>query len=196
MAEDRTEEIARLLQQGLDAYGESDVPVAIKAWREVLALDPDNADAIDFITTADRRSCPRDEDGDKDRVSAVQEDVVAEARRLIGEGQFEESLELLRRAAEAGEFRLELEATIELVRSNLYAVYRKSIGDLTRIPVLVAKPNEITKFNLPPDAGFLLSLVDGVTDFESLVTVSGMDTFEALRTTKNLIDVGIVRMQQ
>ena len=54
---------------------------------------------------------------------------------------------------------------------------------------------EITKFNLPKDAGFLLSLMDGVTSLDNLMTVSGMDSFEALRTTKNLIDIGIVRMQ-
>ncbi len=114
---------------------------------------------------------------------------------MIAQRQFEESFELLQRAAETGEFSLELEATVELVRANLFTIYRRSIGDLKGIPSLAADRSEITKFNLPSDAGFLLSLVDGVMDLESLVTVSGMDAFEALRTTKNLIEVGIVRMQ-
>jgi hypothetical protein len=196
MAEDITNEVASLLRRGLDAYGENDVPGAILAWREVLALDPENTDALDFIDTADRRSVPRDDDGGEGKVAVAQQRVVMEARGLIAEAQFEESYELLERAAESGEFNLDLEATIELVRANLYKAYREFVGDLKEIPELAADRSEITKFNLPTDAGFLLSLVDGVMDLESLMTVSGMDAFEALRTTKNLIDIGIVRMQK
>ena len=195
MAEKTTDEIASLLRKGLDAYGENDVPAAITAWRDVLALDPDNTEALDFIETADRRSVPRPDDTGVARAVAAQQRVVMEARGLIAEGQFEESFELLQRAAEAGEFNLDLEATIELVRANLFKAYRASVGDLKAVPTLAAEGGEITKFNLPSDAGFLLSLIDGVMDLESLMTVSGMDAFEALRTTKNLIEVGIVRMQ-
>ena len=184
-----------LLRKGLDAYGEDDVPEAILAWREVLELDPENVDALDFIKTADRRAHPRPEDSGGGRAAVAQLKVVAEARRLIAQQQFEESFELLQRAAEAGEFNLDLEATVELVRANLFTTYRDFVGDLKGVPTLAADKNEITKYNLPSDAGFLLSLVDGVMDLESLMTVSGMDAFEALRNTKNLIDVGIVRMQ-
>ena len=196
MANDTKEEIASLLRTGLDAYGENDVPGAITAWREVLALDPENTDALDFIETADRRRFPRDDDGGCGRVAVAQQRVVMEARSLIADGNFEESFELLQRAAAAGDFDLDLEATVELVRANLFKIYRDSVGDLKGIPTLAADRSEITKFNLPSDAGFLLSLVDGVMDLDSLMTVSGMDAFEALRTTKNLIDVGIVRMQE
>lgn len=114
---------------------------------------------------------------------------------MIAAEQYEESSELLRQAATTAEFSLKLEATIELVRGNLFASYRQCVGDLSGIPTLAADSAEITKFNLPKDAGFLLSLVDGATSLENLMTVSGMDSFEMLRTTKNLIEVGIVRMQ-
>ncbi len=195
MPEDTTDEIALLLRKGLDAYGDNDVSGAIAAWRGVLALEPENADALDFIETADCRKQPRPDDSKGGRAAAAQHRVVMEARRLIAEERFEESFELLQRAAEAGEFNLDLEATVELVRANLFKIYRDSVGDVKGIPTLAADRDAITKFNLPSDAGFLLSLVDGVMDLESLMTVSGMDAFEALRTTKNLIDVGIVRMQ-
>ncbi|MCP4039710.1 MAG: hypothetical protein GY733_22390, partial [bacterium] len=193
--EDRSEEIAALLQEGLDAYGEDEVGRAIDAWRKVLAIDPDQTEALEFIQTADRRSVPREEHVPTSRADRAQDDVVAEARRRISLGEFEQALDLLTSGSEGRPFSLELEATIELVRSALFMQYRLSIGDLGSIPVLVSDASEITKFNLPSNAGFLLSLLDGTTDLESLVTVSGMDTFEALRTTKNLIDVGIVTMQ-
>ncbi|MFT5442925.1 MAG: tetratricopeptide (TPR) repeat protein [Myxococcota bacterium] len=188
-------EVASLLQKGLDAYGEDNISQAMIAWREVMKLDPGNVEALDFLNTADRRATPRPENDVGNRSAAVQLDVVAEARRLMVGGQFEESFELLHRAAEASPFSLELEATIELVRSNLFASYRKAIGDLTGVLTLAADREEIAKYNLPSDAGFLLSLVDGVTDLENMMTVSGMDSFEALRLTRKLIDVGIVRLQ-
>ncbi len=193
--EDRSEEIAALLQEGLDAYGEDEVGRAIDAWRKVLAIDPDQTEALEFIQTADRRSVPREEHVATNRTDRAQDDIVAEARRRISQGEFEQALDLLMNASEGRPFSLELEATIELVRSALFMHYRLSIGDLGSIPVLASDASEITEYNLPPNAGFLLSLLDGTTDLESLVTVSGMDTFEALRTTKNLIDVGIVTMQ-
>ena len=55
MADDKTEEIASWLKQGLDAYGDSETAEAIRLWRKVLGVDPQNADAHDFIDTAERR---------------------------------------------------------------------------------------------------------------------------------------------
>ena len=115
--------------------------------------------------------------------------------RRVNVGELEEALELLLRAVEGASFSIEREATIELLRGALFRDYRASVGDLNSVPVVIADPSELTKYNLPANAGFLLSLLDGVTDLESLVTVSGMDSFEALRTTRKLIDVGLVEMR-
>lgn len=220
MADESKEQIASWLKDGLDAYGDGNTSEAIVSWRKVVAADPENVEALDFLQSADRREFPRGGKDDRrgpadradgkgeakgkdeperkdpgDRAEFAQQDVIGIARGLIASGQYEESLELLQSANEASEFSIELEATIELVRSNLFATYLKSIGDLSAVPSLVADPAEITKFNLPKDAGFLLSLVDGVTSLANLMTVSGLDSFEVLRTTNNLIDVGIVSMQ-
>ncbi|MDP6979227.1 MAG: hypothetical protein QF570_11590 [Myxococcota bacterium] len=195
MSEGRFEEIAALLQEGLDAYGEDEVGRAIAAWRKVLAIDPDHTEALDFIQTADRRSVPREESVPERKSERARDDAWAEARRQLAKGELEEALELLSRSIDGACFSLEREATIELVRSALYRDYLVTIGDLTGVPVVMADASELTKHNLPANAGFLLSLLDGVTDLENLVTVSGMDSFEALRTTRKLIDVGLVEMQ-
>ncbi len=195
MSEDRSEEVAALLKEGLDAYGEDEVGRAIAAWRKVLAIDPDHAEALDFIQTADRRSVPREESVPERRGERARDDAWAEARRQIARGELEEALELLSRSVDGATFSLQREATIELVRSALYRDYLTTIGDLAGVPVVVADAGELTNYNLPANAGFLLSLLDGVTDLENLVTVSGMDTFEALRTARKLIDVGLVEMQ-
>jgi tetratricopeptide (TPR) repeat protein len=193
MSESKEDQIARLLREGLDHYGFGETSEAIRAWKQVLSLDPGNPEAVDYIKTSDRRQHPRQNKADR-IVRAVGE-VVAEAQSLIESQQLEESLELLHSAAESDPFNLKLAATIELVRSRLVVDYRKAVGDLSAIPVMAADPEEITKFNLPPDAGFLLSMIDGATSVESLISLTGMDTFDALRTTKGLLDAEIVSMR-
>jgi hypothetical protein len=53
-------------------------------------------------------------------------------------------------------------------------------------------PDQITRFNLPADAGFMLSLIDAKTSFDELLSLSGMEPFEALRIFAGLLDAGIV----
>jgi hypothetical protein len=192
MAESRPDQIARLLQEGLNHYGEDRVGQAILAWRGVLTLAPENAEALDYIQSADRRTSPRPEDGDRG-VSALQA-VVAEARELGARKEYESALELLLGAADSSLINLELDASIELVRSRLLKQYRESVGDLESVPVLGKDPTKLTEFNLPPDVGFILSMVDGATSVTDLISLSGMDVFDVLRTVKGLIDKEIVRM--
>jgi hypothetical protein len=192
MAESRPDQIARLLQEGLNHYGEDRVGEAILAWRGVLTLAPENPEALDYIKSSDRRTSPRPEDGVRS-VSALQA-VVAEAREMGARKEYESALELLLGAADSNLINLELDASIELVRSRLLKQYRESVGDLESVPVLGKDPMELTEFNLPPDVGFILSMVDGATSVTDLISLSGMDVFDVLRTVKGLIDKEIVRM--
>ena len=87
MGNSKVEEIERLLRVGLDHYGYDEVGDAMIAWRGVLALDPGNAEAADYIKTADRRKHPRPEKTDK--VEAAQESATLEARKLIAANDFD-----------------------------------------------------------------------------------------------------------
>ncbi len=193
MEESKQEKISRLLREGLDHYGIGCVTEAMLAWKEVLTLDPDHCEAQDYIKTADRRKFPRDEPSA--RAQLVVGEIVSEAHLLVEQGDHDTALELLLSLSTSQQFDLELEATIELVRSCLHRQYLEALGDLSGIPEVATDPDQITKFNLSPDAGFLLSMVDGVTNLESLISVSGMDSFHALRTAIGLIDAGILRME-
>ena len=146
MANSNQEEIERLLQEGLDHYGYDDIAQAMKAWRAVLSLDPGNVEALDYIKTADRRKHPRPEKTDK--TEAAQESAAVAARKLIGDGELDEALDLLRSAADASQLSLELEATVELVRAILLRDYRKMMGDGSLVPEVSADMEEISKFNL------------------------------------------------
>ena len=61
-------------------------------------------------------------------------------------------------------------------------------------PRVRVPPEELLQFNLPPDAGFVLSLVDGHTRVEELVTVSGMDPFDVLHVLRHLESIGVLEI--
>lgn len=190
---DPTESKTRqLLQQGLDHYGAGEIAEAFRAWQEVLVREPDNTEALDYLESADRRSersLPPSE-----RMSDAARRVLFEASRLLDQSDFESAFDLLSSIAESGPPNLRFEATVELVRCGLFRQYRRQMVDLGRVPTLRKDPGDVAKSNLPADAGFVLSLMDGSTSLVDLISLSGMDAFAALRIVQQLLDAEIVEL--
>ncbi len=190
---ERKEEIARLLAEGLDHYGDDAIGKAIQTWRQVLELDPHNPEALDYIQTADRRDqrrLPPDE-----QMSDTCRRLVHEARARLENQDWEGALDLLRSPGENEPTVLEYEATVEVVRSRLLRSYADRVGAVDGVAVLRDGGSDITTYNLPSDAGFILSLIDGNTPLADLISLSGMDAFEALRIIGNLLDADIVEIR-
>ena len=87
---------------------------------------------------------------------------------------------------------LEAQAYLEIARAALLRFFRARAGSGDRVPFVRIAPNEVLKYNLPAPAGFLLSMIDGRISIDELLSVSGMDPFDALRALHNLLDAGIV----
>jgi hypothetical protein len=186
MSDVDAQKLSSLLQQGLELYGTGDVAQAFLLWGEVLELDPGNEEALDYMRDADRRAKPRGGNAEIGNPTLVEN-----ARRLMRSGDAEAALELLSSAP--GEHGLEHEGMIELLRAALFTGYRAELGDLGQIPQVVpGQVGELESRNLPPSVGFLLSMIDGVTPLGDLISVSGMDRFEALRAVSRLRQAGIV----
>ncbi len=190
MSESREDQIERLLAEGLDLYGLDEVSSAFVAWKKVLELDPGNAQALDYIKSADRRRFPRDEPKPASAGSPLER-----ARGLMSEGQDEQALTLLCEVSRTASIGLDGHALVELLRGVLNREYRSRIGDLSQVPVLQTDSTELTQLDLPTNAGFLISMLDGATSLEDVISVSGMDAFEALRTVTGLLDAGIVELE-
>lgn len=186
MSDGSENRVATLLQQGLELYGTGDVARAFLVWSEALELDPGNEEALDYMRDADRRTKPRG-----DSFERGGSPVVEDARRLLRSNDAEAALELLSSAPNGGS--LENEAMIELLRANLFQTYRERIGDLGQVARLVTSAvDDLHRRNLPPSAGFMLSMIDGLTPLCDLVAVSGMDRFEAMRSLCRMQEAGIV----
>ena len=84
------------------------------------------------------------------------------------------------------------EATVDLARSRRYAELRTRLGSLSSVPRLQASDADLRGYNLPPNAGFLVSMVDGMTRLSDLISVSGMDAFDVLHTLEGLVNAGLV----
>jgi len=177
-------EIRRLMARGLDLYGLGQVREATECWRRVLALDPEHAEARDFLQTASGEAeAPAPAAGDA---------VLEEAVGLLRRGQLAEGLDLLETLAGREPARLDVQAFVELARAALLRVYRQNVGNGGRVPRVRIPSDQVMKYNLPASAGFLLSLIDGQTSVDELFALSGMDPFDVLRGVSNLLDAGIV----
>jgi tetratricopeptide (TPR) repeat protein len=204
MSESEATRVERLVREGLDCFGEGEVARAIACWEEVLRLDPHHALALDYLgaARAGEDAGPGDEEFELaesgsgatsgERQERSLEALLGAAQELLRKQDLEGALALFETAAEMDSRRIEIEGYIDMVRSRLLKAYRERVGGRQTVPRLLVDLAEITRYNLHTDAGFLLSLLDGATNVEDLISLSGMNAFEALRILNNLIEAGIV----
>ena len=195
MAESNEQKIARLMAEGLDLYGQDQIERAVACWRAVLKLAPRHEVARDYLEVAGfgvdgaagRRPAPA--------ALPLASQLLGEAFTLVERGADTEALELLESAVREAPGHLEAQATLELVRAHLYQRQRVRTKGGAGVLRVKLGPQEILRFNLPPNAGFVLSMIDGHTSADELVALTSMDPFEALHTIGKLMDAGIVEVR-
>jgi hypothetical protein len=60
-------------------------------------------------------------------------------------------------------------------------MYTARIGPMDRVPVVMVPREQLRWLSIDHRAGFLLSHIDGVSNLEMILDVSGMPTLDALR---------------
>jgi hypothetical protein len=167
VAESKEERVERLLREGLDQYGMDEISSAILSWEKVLEIDPNNAGALDFLQSADRPTKPRAPR--HDNMASASTALLQEAGVLMQQAEFGAAFDLLQSASASGFSGLEFEATLDLIRSCLHRGYREQVKDLECIPRLNADSEDVTQLDLPSDAGFFLSMIDGSTSLADVI---------------------------
>ena len=193
MSDKQARRAADLTREGLEHYGRGDTAAAILAWKAAQEQDPEDATLRDYLKTADRRRARRNEAASS--AESIAWGLARDGRDLMHQGDFEGAFRLLRASLEANPGRLELEASLELARAHLFDRYRDRLGALDGVPVLRADERALTAYNLPADAGFLISLMDGATSLADLISVSGMDGFDALHVLHELLEAELVEVR-
>lgn len=123
---------------------------------------------------------------------ANDETTTDEARRLLLEGQPEEALFLLAPRLET----MPKDAEARLLSNECSAALERdcwsAIGSGSAIFGTTASAEELKGFALDHVSGFLLSLMDGVTDVDLVLDICGLPRLLALRHLRRLVVRGIV----
>ena len=185
-----------LMREGLDHYAMGDDARAIECWRRVLELEPGHPEASDYLRTAteDVEAEPADPGPEPSEAEAPEPSLLETASELLRTGEAGEALELLETLVRKEPANLAVQGRVDLARARLLDEYRGRLCDGIAVPQLRIAAEEVMKFNLPADAGFVLSSIDGTSSVNDLVDVSGMDPFEVQRTCCRLLDAGIIEV--
>jgi hypothetical protein len=120
------------------------------------------------------------------RVSA--RDPAQDMRDRFAMGDFSGSLELAERLLAANPGHVEAASMAKRCREVLFDMYASRLGDMTRSPRVVMTTEQIRWLSLDHRAGFLLSLVDGLSSVDDLLDVCGMPRLDAMRLLCSLLD--------
>jgi tetratricopeptide (TPR) repeat protein len=189
---DLGDRIESLLSEGLDHYGGGRIDRAVMCWREVLRLDPNCGEARDYLADAGAEGDPQSDKPNQGR--PYKDSLLDEAKQAIAAGDLEPAFELLELLAEQEPTDLPIQGHYELVRFELSRVYREQLGAGDRVYEIVDR-DRLFKFNLPTEAGYLASLIDGAASLDSILDMSAIDRFETVRTLVRLRGAGVIRDQ-
>ena len=120
------------------------------------------------------------------------EATIDRARRHRLAGENEEALFLLTRLLELAPLHPEGSRLAADCRQALERECLAAIGSESATLAVGVTPDELRRFSLDNVSGFLLSVMDGATDIETILDISGLPRLLALRHVRNLLDRGIV----
>lgn len=156
--------VERLLSKGLDLYGHNSVDEAVRCWQEVLQLQPDNAQALDYLDAAGAPHEPRaasaarptalvvDLNAVRQRLAAASsppaphvevvraragkpdEDASNDVAQLVEAGLFEQALQQLYTMRTRKPDDGSIAECIRLLRDRLLGQYWDTLGHLDRVP--------------------------------------------------------------
>jgi len=80
----------------------------------------------------------------------------------------------------------------ESCRGVLRQMYTARIGPLDRVPMVMVARDQLRWLSIDHRAGFVLSLIDGVSSLEMILDVTGMPELDALRILSELAQQRII----
>jgi hypothetical protein len=115
-----------------------------------------------------------------------------EARQLHANGKYEDALFVMAKLLESSPPHPEASTLSAACRTALESECLAQIGSEHAILVAASTPDQLKEFELDNVSGFLVSLLDGTTDVETVLDLSGLPRLLALRHLRDLLRRGIV----
>lgn len=107
-------------------------------------------------------------------------------------GDYTGALEIAEKLLETNPDDDAVKVVAESCRGILKQMYTARIGPLDRVPLVMVARDQLRWLSIDHRAGFVLSLVDGVSSLEMILDVSGMPELDALRILSELAQQRII----
>jgi hypothetical protein len=107
-------------------------------------------------------------------------------RDRVALGDYTGALEVAEKLLAADPANQEAATCADSCRGVLRQMYTTKIGPLDRVPVVAVARDQLRWLSIDHRAGFVLSLIDGVSTLEMLLDVSGMPELDTLRILSDL----------
>ncbi len=119
-------------------------------------------------------------------------DLLRELRERMELDDFSGAIELAQRVLELDGEDAEAVRAFARSRQQLLGLYGAKLGNLRGVPRVRMAPGEVIWLDLDHRAGFVLAQVDGVSSYEEIIEVTGMDELMALRILAQLAQNGVI----
>lgn len=126
--------------------------------------------------------------------SASDSDITKELRDRYALGDFTGALVIAESILETDPANEHARRYIQSCREVLTQMYAARLGPLDQLVTVTIPPEQITWLSLDHRAGFLLSLVDGVSSIEEILDISGMTRLEAMRIMYTLVQQNVIAL--
>jgi hypothetical protein len=121
--------------------------------------------------------------------------LLADARDRYAMGDFSGALVVVETLLEAEPGHGEAQKIAGSCRDVLLQMYSARLGPLSQVASVAIPADQIRWLSLDHRAGFLLSLVDGVSSIEEILDVSGMRHLDALRIMCTLLEQRVIAIE-
>ncbi|NLE86450.1 MAG: hypothetical protein GX607_08635 [Myxococcales bacterium] len=122
-------------------------------------------------------------------------DPLRDMRDRYATGDFSGALEVAERVLAKNPDQEEAYRCAQSCRDVLADMYASRLGGTHRRASVIMSPDQIRWLSLDHRAGFLLSIIDGVSTVDELLDICGMPKLEALRILCNLLDQQAVALE-
>lgn len=120
---------------------------------------------------------------------------VADMKDRYAMGDFTGALVIAESILENDPEDLEALRYVQSCRDVLTQMYAARLGSLDQRVVVAIPPDQIRWLSLDHRAGFLLSLIDGSSNVEEILDISGMTRLEAFRILYNLLEQRVIALE-
>jgi hypothetical protein len=127
--------------------------------------------------------------------SGALEPAYAEMKDRYAMGDFTGALVIAESVLEVEQSDAEALRYAESCRKVLTQMYAARLGALDRVVSVAVPADQIRWLSLDHRAGFLLSLVDGISTLEEILDISGMSRLEALRIMYALLEQRVITIE-